>query len=62
MTDWPTIDCQDCGAILQKLTPAQAQLVAANPYNFVAYCKTCRRVHLDQNPTHSKHPVIGGVL
>ena len=39
----PTIDCQDCGVVLRKLTDAQAQQVAANPYNFIAYCNTCQK-------------------
>ena len=39
----PTLDCQDCGMVLRKLTDAEAQQVAENPYNFTVYCATCRR-------------------
>jgi len=40
----PTLDCQDCGGIVRKLSDAEAQEVAANPYNFVVYCPVCRRI------------------
>jgi uncharacterized protein with PIN domain len=40
----PTLDCQDCGNEVMKLSPAQAQEVALNPYNFVVYCPPCKRV------------------
>jgi hypothetical protein len=43
MLDDPTIDCQDCGRILRHLSPAEAQKVAANPYNFVFWCDDCSR-------------------
>lgn len=39
----PTLDCQDCGRVLRRLTPAEAQQVAANPYNFIGYCPQCAR-------------------
>lgn len=42
MSSEPTLDCQDCGAPVRKLTPAEQQEVAANPYNFVVYCVPCR--------------------
>jgi hypothetical protein len=38
----PALDCQDCGNEVMKLTDAQAQQVAANPYNFVVYCQSCK--------------------
>jgi hypothetical protein len=38
----PTLDCQDCGAVVKKLTDAEAQKVADNPYNYVVYCVSCR--------------------
>ena len=41
MKDQHTLDCQDCGNVLRVLTPAEAQKVAANPYNYIAYCKRC---------------------
>ncbi|WP_157497207.1 hypothetical protein [Leifsonia sp. Leaf264] len=37
----PTLDCQNCGGVLRKLTAAEAQQVAANPYNFIAFCSPC---------------------
>lgn len=43
MSREPTLDCQDCGAVVKKLTHDEAQMVAANPYNYVAYCPPCRR-------------------
>lgn len=39
----PTLDCQDCGNTVKKLTDAEAQQVAANPYNYVVYCGPCGR-------------------
>jgi hypothetical protein len=38
-----TLDCQECGEILKHLTPAEAQQVADNPYNFIVYCKPCQK-------------------
>ena len=41
MSYQPTLDCQGCGAVLQRLTLGEAQEVAARPYDFVAYCRDC---------------------
>jgi len=38
-----TLDCQDCGVVLKELSPAEAQKVADNPYNFTAFCKLCQK-------------------
>ena len=38
----PTLDCQDCGVVLRRLTLAEAQQVAANPYNFIVFCRNCQ--------------------
>lgn len=45
MSAWkqPTLDCQDCGDTVKKLTDAEAQEVAAAPYNFIVYCPSCKR-------------------
>lgn len=37
-----TLDCQDCGKVILILSAAQAQKVAANPYNYVLQCRTCQ--------------------
>lgn len=37
-----TLDCQDCGDVVRKLTDAEAHEVAREPYNFVVYCGPCR--------------------
>jgi uncharacterized protein with PIN domain len=37
-----TLDCQDCGNTVRKLTDAEAQEVAAAPYNFIVYCTSCK--------------------
>lgn len=37
-----TLDCQLCGDVVRVLTPAEAQQVAANPYNFIVYCRAHR--------------------
>lgn len=42
MSDQPTLDCQDCGDVVRKLTDAEQQEVADRPYDFVVYCRTCR--------------------
>jgi len=39
----PTLDCQTCGEVLQTLTPAENQKVAAAPYNYVVTCAECKR-------------------
>lgn len=38
-----TLDCQDCGDVIKRLTPSEAQQVAANPYNYIGYCIPCIR-------------------
>jgi hypothetical protein len=35
----PTLDCQACGNVVRILTPAEAQQVAARPYDFIVYCR-----------------------
>ncbi|WP_159600239.1 hypothetical protein [Agromyces humi] len=40
-THTPTLDCQDCGRVLRKLTPAEAQRVAYRPYSFIVFCNDC---------------------
>lgn len=39
----PILECQDCGAYLKTLSPREQQLVAANPYDYVFYCRVCRK-------------------
>ncbi|ANA86348.1 hypothetical protein BH762_gp005 [Gordonia phage OneUp] len=46
MTDPPTLDCQGCGEVIQKLTWEQQQAVAENPYNHVAFCRRCKQAGL----------------
>ena len=41
------LECQDCGRELKELSDAEAQKVAANPYNYVVYCNTCLPYHLE---------------
>lgn len=36
------LECQDCGKPLHVLTPAEAQKVAANPQNYIVWCRECR--------------------
>lgn len=42
MFEDPVLECQDCGIVLRTLSPAEAQKVAANPYNYIALCMLCR--------------------
>lgn len=42
----PTLDCQDCGIVIRRLSPAEAQRVADNPYNFILYCRPCQEAVL----------------
>lgn len=37
------LECQDCGKVLRELGAAEAQKVADNPYNFMAFCRSCMR-------------------
>lgn len=39
----PVLECQQCGDVVQRLSEAEAQMVAANPYNFIVYCPPCKR-------------------
>lgn len=41
METTPTLDCQDCGIALRRLTPSEAQRVAERPYDFVTRCGSC---------------------
>jgi hypothetical protein len=38
-----TLDCQDCGDVVRKLTDSEALEVAREPYNFIVYCWSCKR-------------------
>lgn len=40
----PVLECQDCGKVLRHLSPGEAQKVADNPYNFIAYCAMCTQL------------------
>lgn len=40
-----TLECQDCGEVVRILSPAEAQRVAVNPYNFVVLCADCQQVN-----------------
>jgi uncharacterized protein with PIN domain len=44
-SDDRTLDCQDCGRVLARLTPEQAQRVAEKPYVYVLRCVECRSGH-----------------
>ena len=37
-----TLDCQDCGDVVRRLSPSEAQEVAQAPYSFIVYCELCR--------------------
>lgn len=39
----PTVDCQTCGEVIRRLTPAEARRVADRPYDFVVNCGPCGR-------------------
>jgi hypothetical protein len=41
MIDNPVLECQDCGSVVRKLTQTEDQAVAANPYNFIVFCREC---------------------
>ena len=38
-----TLDCQDCGRVLARLTPEQAPRVAEKPYDYMLRCVECRK-------------------
>lgn len=46
--DEEVLECQQCGCVLKRLTPAEAQQVALRPHNFVMYCTSCARDHPGQ--------------
>ena len=37
-----TLDCQQCGEVIRKLSLAEVRMVAESPYNYIAYCRLCR--------------------
>lgn len=39
MSEKNVLECQTCGDVVQKLTLAQAQIVADRPYDFIVYCR-----------------------
>lgn len=39
MSNPPALECQACGDVVRVLTPTEAQQVAANPYNYIVYCR-----------------------
>lgn len=39
----PTLDCQDCGEVVMRLSVAEAQRVAEKPYDYVVWCFACSR-------------------
>lgn len=54
----PTLDCQQCGDVVRRLEPAEAQQVAADPYRFIVYCTTCQRTGITADPTLVEPGVI----
>ena len=49
----PVLVCQDCGDVIRRLSDAEAQQVARNPYNFIVYCTPCKlaiQKKLERNP------------
>lgn len=50
MLDDPTLECQACGRVLKRLSLAEAQRVAGDPYRFIVYCHECLRedLHIEQ--------------
>lgn len=41
--DDATLDCQDCGEVIRRLSMGEAQRVAHNPENFIVWCRPCGR-------------------
>lgn len=41
MNSDPVLECQDCGRVLRHLSTGEAQQVADNPHNLIAYCSSC---------------------
>jgi len=37
-----TLDCQDCGEPIRRLTTEEVARIARNPYAFIVYCRACR--------------------
>jgi hypothetical protein len=42
----PTLECQDCGVVIRRLTQAEAQCVADRPYDFIVYCRPCANARI----------------
>lgn len=38
-----TIDCQNCGDVLRILSNEERQEVSYNPYNYIFFCKSCKK-------------------
>lgn len=41
--DDATIDCQNCGDVLRILSNEERQEVSYNPYNYIFFCKSCKK-------------------
>lgn len=37
------LECQDCGDVVRRLSAAEQQKVATDPYNYIVYCFACRQ-------------------
>lgn len=48
MPDEATLDCQDCGSVVKVLSESERQEVADNPYNFIVYCRDCRKARIEE--------------
>lgn len=42
MSDDRYLECQDCGTAIRRLTPAEEQVLARHPENFIIWCHQCR--------------------
>lgn len=43
-----TLDCDTCGAVVMRLTEAEAQRVADRPYAYIVFCTSCRRAEIER--------------
>lgn len=48
MFDSATLDCQDCGAIVRRLSWDEAQKVANDPYAFIAFCHEHGKARMEE--------------
>lgn len=49
-SDKLVIECQGCGEVMKRPTPEEAKHVAERPYDYVWFCRPCKKrgLHIEE--------------